>query len=330
MDPDRVIKAHRRAQETGQSIDTYLGLDEDLCDCDRCYERVTIPQRLATIKKHRQRYGHTRANARAGPSRSRGRDPTPPTSPALRPNKNDLDENMEIELEDQMELDIPPNPCLLAPSPPLVPMPRGMSGSCSHSGSHSIRSRSRSRSRSTRSRSTNSRSMRSRSDSQSRLHSPSPLRPQSPVRSRSHSHSSREDDKRPEFFPINPEEDAAFYARLLEEDEIAQSPPLHPGAVEPPAGGDDGNIGADEGAEGDEGDEDDHGGEGDPNPDEEPGPGPHVPEMFVPPEFGDDPDEPGLDDAGVPAFEEHPVLRNIYLRTWIQAASQTAPLNRLF
>ncbi|KAG9077130.1 hypothetical protein FRC06_009085, partial [Ceratobasidium sp. 370] len=74
MDAERVTEARRRARETGQNVERYLGVTR-LCDCQRCYGVVKVKRLHGTIKRHRELYGRAVPvdnRPRAGPSGPQG------------------------------------------------------------------------------------------------------------------------------------------------------------------------------------------------------------------------------------------------------------------
>ncbi|QRV89136.1 Transposase family tnp2 [Ceratobasidium sp. AG-Ba] len=297
LDGNMILQGRRRAQKSKRSIAQTLG-EVAICDCKKCYKKkAKIP--ITQIQVHRRIYG------RHVPS---------PTASGSHP-----------------------------PSQQPLSRPPSRSGSRSGSGSGSE------------SRSVHSRSgSRSRSQSYSRSRSQSYSRSQSQSRSRSGSLFGSRSGSRPNWGPRSsspvrdeiqliqppadsdgeaeevalhrPEQDAdaEFYRNLLGENYIAQPPPLNA-----ELDGDDQIIdsGAEEdareddmaeAARPDEVDEEPNGGdrgpEGDAHPLED------NPEIFVPqPDIGGEP-EPGDEGDQCAAFNEHPTLRNIYLRTWVKAA----------
>ncbi|QRV85804.1 Transposase family tnp2 [Ceratobasidium sp. AG-Ba] len=279
-----IIKARRQAQKSKRSIAESLG-ELAFCDCNKCYKRrVKLP--ISKIQTHRQIYGRHVLLPAAGASHPPGQQP-PTRSPSI-----------------------------------------SHSNSGSDSGLIQSRTNSRSRSRSC------SRSY-SRSLSRSLSQSGSGSRPNSGSRSSSPVINEIQLIQPPEDFEGQAEEvvlhipepdvDAEFYRNLLGENNIAQPPPLN---VEPDQDNPENEQGArgdnleDEiarAARADEGDEEPDG--GDVGPEDDNGrPEQHNPEIFVPqPDLGGEPD-PGDEGNGCAAFDEHPTLRNIYLRTWVGAA----------
>ncbi|KAG8758926.1 hypothetical protein FRC12_009889 [Ceratobasidium sp. 428] len=153
----------------------------------------------------------------------------------------------------------------------------------------------------------------------------------SPSRSRSRTRSSTGPGDAPDFRLVNHEEDAAFYANLLEDNNLARPPPFGVGNGSE-ASEEEGGRGGDheeEGEGGERGDDGSDDGDGEPDLGQNQAPGQREPAIFVPQEFGDNPGDPDDEHVGPMAFAEDPVLRNIYLRTWVQAAFHGATHNAI-
>ncbi|KAG8728716.1 hypothetical protein FRC12_021552 [Ceratobasidium sp. 428] len=277
-------------------------------------------------------YGHNRANSGAGPSGSQHPPPPAPIEPDLRDN-NKSNDGATMELDDYLDdlddhLDNPNPMDLDLDEDEDNNLDRNMArnldnilgndmyddkysraGSNSRSFSHSC-SRSRTGSRSS-------------SWSRSRSHTASPCQPCQPRPPLSDRQSSAEPGGGPEFGRIDGAEDAAFYANLFGDDQDIVPPRAFRLDYEPGGRGDnEGDKGGEEEEEEehDNGEDGEDGGDGEPNPDENQAPGQHEPAIFVPVEFDDNPGDPDDHAAGPLAFAEYPVLRNNYIRTWIQAA----------
>ncbi|KAF8682495.1 hypothetical protein RHS04_02636 [Rhizoctonia solani] len=319
-----------------------LGFYEELrpCDCTRCHRVETIPRDPSTIATHHRRWGrHQEAGARGrladnipmannidmgGPSTS---NPTHPDNPLLEYPCSEPASQPQFGSDSYLQ------------SRPLSPS-RTNSGLGPHSAFPSEliswpRPTSRPMSRS-----------RSRSSTRSCLGLLGPCLSESPrarseivsfnresITADSSSNDSDSDypDYSPEYFvlkPTNPENDAELFGEGLAGFRIATPPAFYLGegwhALKDPADLGDGECEDDEDKEDEENEEEEEDPEGpqDPNgdPDAENEDGPPI--QVDPEGEPGPPEEPGDDgDAqGMPALNEHPILRNIYLRTWIQYA----------
>ncbi|KAG8716823.1 hypothetical protein FRC09_015154 [Ceratobasidium sp. 395] len=307
---EELQKAFETARKSKKSISRVLDptLDFEICDCKLCFGSG-IEYHYSTVNKHRRINGQ-HPDARPQPA------PIPGPSRVRSPTPAPINENHDEEL-----IQFDP---LFESTPPRA---RGRSRSRSLSGSGSL-SGSAARTQSESGNGFASGSCAGSTGSWSPFPSSqnSPIPPPAPVLrrrrspstspSRSTTPSGSDNEGDPSLLPGDPEADALLFGERLRLDrQVAQPPPLRlRGGADIDAGdGGDGGDGGNEDGEGGERDEDDgDGGDGGGGNEDEEG-GVAEPQIRVPP---DDEGGPAGWDGPAVAGDEHPTLRNVYLRTW--------------
>ncbi|KEP46825.1 transposase family Tnp2 protein [Rhizoctonia solani 123E] len=349
-----VDAAREKARKARKRLDYYLPGSKKLCDCVDCYGN-NVPLRPGTIDKHRRERGvhpdapsqpqrtHPSplqvARSSSGPSGSSRIDHIGPsrTLDSVSSTGEAMKESPTFDMDcepDHTAILNTPEPSISRHTSPTPYFPSGLSelpaGSRRHSWSRA-QSQSHSHSQS-QSRPQSQSQSRSRSQSRSQSphnrsasHSPAINHPQSSILCGSSD--SDEENEAPPLGQGDPVADAVIFGSLLHKPRKVMTPP--PLRLR---GGDDGDRGPGEGGV----DEDwggmdwagnrNYGGDGPDNPDDqdpEEGVEAEHPEIQVPPdEPREAPEDPGDEGAGaeIPALNEYPVLRNIYLRVWVQYA----------
>ncbi|KAG9080901.1 hypothetical protein FS749_007867 [Ceratobasidium sp. UAMH 11750] len=323
-DPQTLAAARERSRKNRKSVKYYLV--KSFCDCTRCFGKHLRRPR-ATVETHRRDYGqHPDVQPRA--SLARASPPLRPASPAPIPLHDDdfLEDNVAMfPLDDNP--DNAPSPTAHQPSGERFDAFSRTTRSHSRSSSSSLSwsmsmSMSGTRAPSSHSHSASgSESLRtqrrpsspcSRSASHSRAGSP--RRPLPLLHAHSHSPSDS-DEEAPVLVPADPNQDAHIFGELLVRNQgVAEPPPLlrHGGARDEEM----------EAREDDQSGEDsEDGGNGEPGHPNGGGDAqfpPEGPEINVEPiNVPGEPEGPDDDGDEIGAFDEHPTLLNVYLRTWV-------------